>query len=105
MPEPARSPHPLAALWLYTLLRVLLFGAVFGVLWLVGVRGFLGAMIALILTLPLSYVLLAGARQRMAASVAGRFQEHRARDARLDDELRRAGTETDTEDRQKGTSR
>lgn len=105
---PERPTHPLAALWVYTLLRLLLFAAVFGVLWLVGVRGFLAAMIALVLTLPLSYVLLAGPRERMASSVTGRLVQRRERDERLDDELQRAGTVEDTPDptrRQEGTRR
>jgi Protein of unknown function (DUF4229) len=103
-----RRTHPLAALWVYTLLRILLLAAVFGVLWLVGVRGFLAAIIALLLTLPLSYVLLAGPRQRMAVSVTGRLVQRREHEAELDDELQRAGTADDAADparREGGTPR
>lgn len=55
--------------WLYTGLRVLVFLVLFGALWLVGVRGLLGALLALVLGIPLSIYVLAGPRRRLAAAL------------------------------------
>jgi hypothetical protein len=77
----------MGAMWLYTLLRIALFFVVFGLLWLLGVKGFLGAVIALALSLPLSYVLLAKPRQAFAAQIEQRIEARRARQADLDAKL------------------
>ena len=81
------TSHPLAALWVYTLLRIALFGVLFGVLWLFGVRGLLGAIIALLLSVPLSFVLLARPRQALVAGVTGQVEARRARTSELDARL------------------
>jgi hypothetical protein len=81
------TSHPLAALWVYTLLRIALFGVLFGVLWLFGVRGLLGAIIALLLSVPLSFVLLARPRQALVAGVTGQVEARRARTNELDARL------------------
>jgi hypothetical protein len=77
----------MGAMWLYTVLRIGLFLALFGLLWLLGVTGFLGAIIALALSLPLSYVLLAKPRQAFAALIEQRIEARRARQADLDAKL------------------
>jgi Protein of unknown function (DUF4229) len=76
--------HPLAALWVYTLLRIALFGALVGLLWLFGVRGLLGAVIALVLSVPLSFLLLARPRQALVAGVTGQVEARRVRTSELD---------------------
>ncbi len=76
------------AMWLYTALRFGLFFALFGLLWLVGVKGFLGAVIALVLSVPLSFVLLAKPRAAFAAVLEQRVDARRARQAELDAKLR-----------------
>ena len=81
------TSHPLAALWVYTLLRIALFGALFGLLWLFGVRGLLGAIIALLLSVPLSFVLLVRPRQALVAGVSGQVEARRARTSELDARL------------------
>ena len=81
------TSHPLAALWVYTLLRIALFGALFGLLWLFGVRGLLGAIIALVLSVPLSFVMLARPRQALVAGVTGQVEARRARTSELDAQL------------------
>ena len=81
------TSHPLAALWVYTLLRIALFGVLFGVLWLFGVRGLLGAIIALLLSVPLSFVLLARPRQALVAGVTGQVEARRARTSELNAQL------------------
>lgn len=77
----------MGAMWLYTVLRIGLFLALFGLLWVLGVTGFLGAVIALALSLPLSYVLLAKPRQRFAALIEQRIEARRAQQADLDARL------------------
>jgi len=78
----------MSAMWLYTALRFGLFFALFGLLWLVGVKGFLGAVIALVLSVPLSFVLLAKPRAAFAAVLEQRVDARRARQAELDAKLR-----------------
>ena len=77
----------MGTMWLYTLLRSALFLVLFGLLWVLGVTGFLGAVIALALSLPLSYVLLAKPRQAFAAQIEQRIEARRARQADLDAKL------------------
>jgi hypothetical protein len=84
-PSFARS---MATLWLYTILRFGLFGVLFGVLWLLGVRGFLGVVIALALSVPLSFVLLARPRAALADTIEQRLAARRRRQTELDAQLR-----------------
>ncbi|HEY7050359.1 MAG TPA: DUF4229 domain-containing protein [Jatrophihabitantaceae bacterium] len=78
----------MGAMWLYTVLRFGLFFALFGLLWLVGVKGFLGAIIALVLSVPLSFVLLARPRQAFAQVLEQRVEARRKRQSDLDAQLR-----------------
>jgi hypothetical protein len=77
----------MGAMWLYTVLRIVLFFVLFGLLWLLGVTGFLGAIIALALSMPLSYVLLSRPRQAFAALIEQRIEARRVRQADLDAKL------------------
>lgn len=77
----------MGAMWLYTVLRFGLFFALFGLLWLVGVKGFLGAIIALVLSVPLSFVLLARPRQAFAQVIEQRMEARKQRQADLDTQL------------------
>ncbi len=78
----------MGAMWLYTLLRFGLFFALWGLLVLFGVHGLIGAVIALVLSVPLSFALLAKPRARFAeqlqARVAARHVERGNLDAELD---------------------
>jgi hypothetical protein len=74
-------------MWLYTFLRFGIFFALFGLLWLFGLRGFVGAVVALVLSIPLSFVLLAKPRQRMASNLEQRMTARRAKEADLDSKL------------------
>ena len=78
----------MGTMWLYTVLRFGLFFALFGLLWLVGVKGFLGAIIALVLSVPLSFVLLARPRQAFAQVLEQRVEARRKRQSDLDAQLR-----------------
>jgi hypothetical protein len=77
----------MSSMWLYTVLRFGLFFALWGLLYLLGVHGFLAPVLALVLSVPLSFVLLARPRARFARQLEARVDAHRAARARLDAEL------------------
>jgi O-antigen ligase len=77
----------MGSMWLYTILRFGLFFALWGVLVLVGLRGFVAAGVAVVLSLPLSYVVLARPRARFAANIEARVNARREDRIRLDGEL------------------
>ncbi len=60
----------------YTVLRLALFVAAIGVLYLLGARGVLNLALAAVVSLLLSYLLLRGPRDELARAVQGRV-EHR----------------------------
>ena len=77
----------MGSMWLYTILR---FGLFFLLWWLVvlaGLHGFVAAVVALVLSVPLSFVLLAVPRARFAANIEARLNARRAERADLDDQL------------------
>lgn len=82
-----RIRHPLAWFWVYTALRITVFGVVFGLLWLFGVRDLLGAVLALILSVPLAYVILARPRAAVAAALHDRLVTREQRAQAIDAEL------------------
>lgn len=75
-------------MWLYTILRFGLFFALWGILELLGVHGFLAPVLALVLSVPLSFVLLARPRamftRQLEARVEQRKEQRAALDARLE---------------------
>jgi O-antigen ligase len=87
--EPARPSfgRSLGLFWLYTLLRFGLFGGLWLVLWLVGVGWLIAAAIAVILSIPLSWVLLARPRQAFAANIEQRVNARFERKAEFDAQL------------------
>jgi Protein of unknown function (DUF4229) len=89
----------LGSTWLYTVLRIGLFLVLWGLLALVGLSGFIAAVVAAALSIPLAFVLLARPRARFAAQVEARVAAQRARRASLDAELDPdAGQESDGHD-------
>lgn len=74
-------------MWLYTILRFALFFALWGLMVLVGLHGFVAVAVALVLSVPLSLVLLAAPRARFAANVEDRVNARRADRTELDAEL------------------
>ena len=86
--QPPSFGRSIGALWLYTILRFLVFGILFGLLWLVGVPAFLAAVLALFLSVPLSYVLLAKPRAALAETVEARLSARRARSEDLSSRLK-----------------
>lgn len=77
----------LGSMWLYTVLRVGLFLALWGIVVLAGLHAFIGAFVAAVLSIPLSYVLLARPRAMLAANIEARVAAHREDRAALDAEL------------------
>jgi hypothetical protein len=72
----------------YTAGRLLVFAGAAAVLFLLGLRGFPLVLGALLLSLPLSYLLLSRARAAFVADVERRVAERRARREHLRSRLR-----------------
>ena len=72
----------------YSVGRVLVFAGVAALLFVVGLRGFVLALAALLVSLPVSYVVLARARADFAAVVERRVTQRRARREDLRSRLR-----------------
>jgi len=91
--QPAGAPQRptfknwVGTLWLFTLLRFGMFFALWGILELVGVHGLFAAALGLILSIPLSFVLLAKPRARVAANIEARVNATRAAREDLDSRL------------------
>lgn len=77
----------MGSLWGYTILRFGMFFVLWGLLVLVGLNGLFGALLALVLSVPLSLVLLAGPRARVARQVEARVEASRAARHDLDKRL------------------
>jgi hypothetical protein len=80
----------MGSMWLFTVLRFGLFFALWGILVLVGLHGLFAAIVALVLSVPLSLVLLAKPRahfvSQLEARVAARQHDRAELDAQLDPE-------------------
>jgi hypothetical protein len=72
----------------YTAARLLVFAGVAALLFVVGLRGFVLVFAALLVSLPVSYVLLARIRAEFAADVERRLAERRAHREDLRSRLR-----------------
>lgn len=73
----------------YTAARIALFLATFGVLWLLGFKSWLGAMLALLISGVVSYVVLSRQRDAVSSSVnekAKRISERMAEGAAREDD-------------------
>jgi O-antigen ligase len=77
----------MGSMWLYTVLRFGLFFALWGLLELVGVHGYLAPILALILSVPLSFVLLARPRAQFTRQLEARIDQRRTDRAELDAQL------------------
>ena len=72
----------------YTVGRLLIFVGLAAVLYVLGLREFLLVLAALLLSLPVSYVLLVGPRARLSDEVERRISARRARREYLRSQLR-----------------
>ena len=88
MPEQPSFARSMGALWLYTALRFGLFLLIWGILYAIGLQWFIAALIALVLSVPLSLVLLAKPRAMLSRTIEERLEAQKAKraefDARLD---------------------
>ena len=82
------------AFWVYTLARFALFGVLWLILWVVGVPWLFAAFIAVVVSVPLSWFLLAKPRQAFAATIEARVSERRERTEDLGKRLE-GGTTSD----------
>jgi hypothetical protein len=74
-------------MWLYTVLRFGLFFILWGLLYLIGLQPLPAALIGLVLSIPLSLVLLARPRARLAEQIEARMAAHRQARADFDRRL------------------
>jgi hypothetical protein len=72
----------------YTLGRIGVFAAVAGVLYLIGFRNYALVLLALLISMPLSYLVLRRQRTAFADSVSERLERRRAEKESLRAELR-----------------
>lgn len=73
---------------IYTAGRILVFAVLAGLLWLVGLRGFLLVFAALLLSIPVSYFFLARQRNALAADVERKVTGRQSRRQDLRSQLR-----------------
>jgi hypothetical protein len=103
LPEEPPAPEPkfgswMGSMWLYTTLRFGLFFALWGLLYLVGLRGFIAPLVGLVLSVPLSLVLLARPRAIFTRQLERRVEARRADRGHLDAELDPDAAERDLDD-------
>jgi hypothetical protein len=77
----------MGSMWLYTLLRFALFFALWGILYLIGVHGFVAPVLALVLSVPLSFVLLAKPRAAFTRQLQARVEYRQSQRSDLDSRL------------------
>ena len=77
----------MGSMWLYTTLRFGLFFVLWGVLYLVGLSVLFAALLGLVLSVPLSYVLLAKPRHAFTRNLEARVDARKAKRVELDHEL------------------
>ena len=77
----------MGSMWLYTILRFGLFFALWGLMLLAGLKDLMAALVALLLSVPLSFVLLAVPRARFAANIEARVADRKAERERISTEL------------------
>ncbi|SDG03217.1 DUF4229 domain-containing protein [Klenkia brasiliensis] len=80
---PAQAPSVWPLLALYTLGRLLLAAALVALLWVLGLGSFPGLLFGLLLSMPLSFVLLRPLRDRLTEAMAARSVTRRASKADL----------------------
>lgn len=70
--RPPAAPAVLPWALVYTLGRLVVAAALVGLLWAVGLAGFPGMLFGLLLSMPVAYVLLRPARDKLTAALAAR---------------------------------
>ena len=75
---PARPPKVLPWLVIYTVGRIGIFAALTLVLWLLGLDRWSGLLFGLLLSMPVSYLLLRPSRERLTEALAARSVARRS---------------------------
>jgi hypothetical protein len=75
---PARRPRALPWLVIYTVGRIGIFAALSMVLWMLGMDQWSGLLFGLLLSMPVSYLLLRPSRERLTEALAARTVARRA---------------------------
>jgi|1185.fasta_scaffold1412243_2 hypothetical protein len=88
---PATPPRILPWLLIYTVGRLAIAAALVLILWLVGLDSWSGLLFGLLLSMPVSYLLLRPSRQRLNEGLVARSMARRA--AKEDLRTRLSGTE------------
>lgn len=86
-PQQPTAAGWMGSMWLYTVLRFGLFFLLWGLLVLVGLGGLFAAALAMVLSIPLSFVILAAPRKRFAAQLEARLDAAREGREALDERL------------------
>jgi hypothetical protein len=94
-PDPAASSSKpantfggwMGSMWLYTTLRFGMFFALWGLLVLIGLHGFFAPLLALLLSVPLSFVLLARPRAQFTRRLEARVDAQRVAREQLNAQL------------------
>ena len=76
--RPARPPRVLPWLVIYTVGRIGIFAALTLVLWLLGLDQWSGLLFGLLLSMPVSYLLLRPSRERLTEALAARSVARRS---------------------------
>lgn len=92
---PAAPPKVLPWLVIYTVGRLAIAAALVLLLWLAGLGSFPGLLFGLLLSMPVSYVLLRRSRERLTEALAARSLARRAAKEDLRTRLSGSGTDTD----------
>lgn len=75
---PATPPRVAPPLLLYSVGRLLIVAALVAIVWVAGLPGLPALLFGLLLSMPLSYLLLRGVRERLAEALAARSLARRA---------------------------
>jgi hypothetical protein len=84
---PATPPRVLPWLLLYTLGRLVIAVALIALIWVAGLPGFPALLFGLLLSMPLAYVTLRPARERLSEALVARRESRRRAKAELRDRL------------------
>src|SRR5687768_2559146 len=90
---PVRAPQVAPWLLIYTVGRIGIFAAATLVLWTFGLDYWSGLLFGLLLSMPLSYLLLRPSRERLNEAIAARSVARRVAKEDLRDRLSGSGTE------------
>jgi antibiotic biosynthesis monooxygenase (ABM) superfamily enzyme len=90
---PATPPRVLPLLLLYTLGRIVIAAALISIIWVAGLPGFPALLFGLLLSMPISFLVLRPVRERLIEAWMARRDAKR--DAKVNLRARLSGTDTE----------